>query len=56
MEMNPEQALNVLAQATEPNVKLTRADYVLINQALSVLSELINPKKSTEDKKVVGSN
>lgn len=39
--MKPEQALNILSQATEPNVKLSRNDYVLINQALNVLRELI---------------
>lgn len=39
--MTPEQALAILSQATEPNVRLTRNDYVLINQALSVLQEFI---------------
>jgi hypothetical protein len=39
--MTPEQALNILNQATEPGVKLTRNDYVLINQALKVLAEAI---------------
>lgn len=44
-DMTPEQALNVLSQATEPNVKLTRGDYVLINQALVILSEFIKNHK-----------
>jgi hypothetical protein len=48
--MTPEQALNVLAQATEPNVRLTRADYVLINRALGVLEELIKKQAPVEEK------
>lgn len=47
--MNPEQALGILSQATEPNVKLTRNDYVLINQALSVLQEFIKTHTSKEE-------
>lgn len=46
--MNPEQALNILSQATEPNVKLTRNDFVLINQALAVLAELIKNSRIPE--------
>jgi hypothetical protein len=53
--MTPEQALNILAQATEPNVRLTRADYVLINQALGVLEELIKNQLQVQEKVVGGS-
>ena len=39
--MNPIEALNVLAIATEPGVKLTRGDYVRVQQALEVLKPLV---------------
>jgi hypothetical protein len=42
--MTPEQALNILNQATEPGMKLGRRDYVVIQQALDVLAEAIKPK------------
>jgi hypothetical protein len=42
--MTPEQALNILSQATEPGMKLGRQDYVVIQQALNVLAEAIKPK------------
>lgn len=42
--MNPKEALKVLDQATQPNNKLTRADYVTVHQALLVLDNLVNPK------------
>ena len=39
--MNPTQALQVLAIATEPGVKLSRGDYVNVQTALEVLSKLV---------------
>jgi hypothetical protein len=50
--MNAEQALQILSQATEPGVRLTRQDYVLIQQALTVLAEALKPKPEEKlDKK-----
>lgn len=51
--MSPEQALNIVAQATEPSKvqSLSRRDYVLIDQALVVLSEFI--KKNSQEEKPV---
>ena len=48
--MNPTQALQVLAIATEPGVKLSRADYVNVQSALQVLSKLVDaqPKPPPE--------
>jgi hypothetical protein len=45
--MNPEQALGVLSQATEPNVKLTRNDYVLVAQALEVLVKFVRENSNS---------
>lgn len=39
--MTPEQALQILNQATQPGVRLTRQDYVLIETALSVIGSVI---------------
>lgn len=41
--MKPEQALQVLSEATQPVSagRLTRADYVVIEQALSALKQFI---------------
>lgn len=50
--MSPEQALSIVAQATEPKFLLqppTRRDYALIEQAIGVLSEFIR-KHSQEEK------
>ena len=47
--MNAEQALQILSQATEPGVRLTRNDYVLIQQALNVLAETIKPKEQPKE-------
>ena len=51
--MNPIEALNVLAIATEPGVKLTRSDYVRVQQALEVLKPLVEmtQAKPPEDAK-----
>lgn len=39
--MTPAQALEVLSQATQPHAKLTRAEYVLVEQALVVLDKFL---------------
>jgi hypothetical protein len=41
--MTPEQALQILREATEPAVagKITRAGYVTIDMALQVIGELV---------------
>jgi hypothetical protein len=51
--MNTTQAINVLAIATEPGVKLTRADYVNVHDALEVLKKLIEsqPAQTPPDAK-----
>lgn len=41
--MSPEQALSVLDQATQPSAQLDRRGYILVEQALKVISDLINP-------------
>ena len=38
--MNPIEALNILALATEPGVKLNRVDYVRVQQALETLKPI----------------
>ena len=43
--MDPKQALQILAQATEPTVRLTRIDYINIQLALETLDKLVNPKE-----------
>jgi hypothetical protein len=51
--MTPEQALNILNQATEPNVRFTKADYVAISQAINVLAEFIKANSTTRPPKEV---
>ena len=45
--MEVEQAFNILSLVTEPNVKLTRLDYVNIQAALETIAKFIqeNSKK-----------
>ncbi len=50
--MNPNQALQILEQATQPGVRLTRIDYVNIQLALEILDKLINPVKETKEPEV----
>lgn len=47
--MTPEQAIVLLDQATQPGVKLTRTDYVVINHALVVLKKAISIPVSIPD-------
>lgn len=42
--MNPEQALNIVDQATQPGARLTRQDYVMVEQALRVIRDAL-PKQ-----------
>lgn len=42
--MTPEQALDLLDKATQPNINLNRADYVSIHQALMILNNLLKPR------------
>ena len=39
--MTSEQALSILAQATEPGARLSRKDYVAVEQALATLNNLV---------------
>lgn len=39
--MTPTQALAVLDQATQPNARLTRDQYVIVEQALKTLAPLV---------------
>lgn len=39
--MNPTQALQIINQATQPGARLTRHDYVLVEQAIGVLAQAI---------------
>lgn len=50
--MTPEQALQVLDQATQPQQvgRLSRADYVAVDAALRVLADLVNKPKSETEK------
>jgi len=50
--MTPAQALQILSQATEPGVKLTRQDYIIIQQALNTLELALNQQaeKPTDEK------
>jgi hypothetical protein len=41
--MDPKEALKVLDQATQPGVRLTRLDYVVVQQALEALNKLVEP-------------
>jgi hypothetical protein len=50
--MNPNQALQILAQATEPGAKLTRIDFVNVQLALEVLDKLVNPNRETKKPEV----
>lgn len=45
--MTPKQALAVLDQATQPGVRVTRQDYVVVQQALELLATLL-PKEDEE--------
>lgn len=40
--MTPHEAINILAQATEPGVQLSRANYVHIDAALLVLKPIVD--------------
>lgn len=50
--MNPEQAVNILNQATQPaNIgRLTRQDFVNIETALQSLAKMVQDKKAEEEK------
>ncbi len=39
--MTPSEAIDILAQATEPGVRLSRANYVHVDAALLVLKMLV---------------
>ena len=39
--MTPQEAISVLDQATQPGVRLSRSDYLKIDQALGVLDALV---------------
>lgn len=45
--MSAEQALSILAQATEPQAKLSRMGYVQCAQALGIFEMLIEQHKTT---------
>lgn len=47
--MTPEQALAVLDQALQPSAKLTRQDYLLVEQALQVLAKLVQETKEKKE-------
>lgn len=47
-DMTTEQAVAFLDQATQPGVKLTRTDYVIINHALQVLKQTITASPNPE--------
>lgn len=51
--MNPIEALNILAQATEPGVKLTRVDFVRIQQALETLKPIAEKAAGELDAKKI---
>jgi hypothetical protein len=46
--MNPEQALEVLDQATQPGVRMTRQAYMQVEEALRVLADVALPNKEEE--------
>lgn len=46
--MTPEQALQVLSDATQPHAQIDRKGYILIEQALSVLAKAIKPEPAPE--------
>lgn len=56
--MSPQDALSILSQATEPAnvVRLTRTDYVHIQEALQTLNKAITPAapKAPEEPKQSG--
>lgn len=47
-QMTPEQALQLLSDATEPSTqgKISRQGYIAIQQAIEVLAKLITPEPS----------
>jgi len=49
--MTNQEALNILARATEPELhgKLSRADYVIIQEALTTLQTLVAPPSAEVD-------
>lgn len=48
--MTPQEAIQVLSVATEPGAKLSRFDYVRVQQALEVLNKIVNPSPQPESK------
>ena len=42
--MDPKEALKILDQATQPGNRLSRQDFVVVQQALEALDKLVNPK------------
>jgi hypothetical protein len=46
--MTIDQALDIIDQATQPSARLTRQDYVLVEQALRLIRDALNPQEPTE--------
>jgi hypothetical protein len=42
--MTPQEALQLLSDALEPKVQLSRAGYIAIQKALETLAEVVSPK------------
>ena len=48
----PEQAIKILDDATQPGVKLSRMDYVIVQMALEILAQMVQEagqRMSTDD-------
>lgn len=51
-EKDLQEAINVINYATQPNVRLTRADYVKIDECLGLIAEALNKTIEEREEKV----